>query len=246
MKKTIVNTLTAVALIVPGALSAGESVPYTSDIGSNYSLCPGWQNVTRSDRYWSYDRDSDFSTPGTSGGMVHTWEPEEDADAMLISPAIELTEGASYVVSFWAKTNNAENEREAFKLFMGPTGTMSALKSTTPLINVSDYYHNDDFELFSATFTASASGDTYFGIYCCSESYQGNLSVTGFSVKADGQETPETPETVKELPYVADFTSQEGFGEWTSLAGPGTHTPVSPSSTARRVWPKTTTSSRRR
>lgn len=222
MKKTIVNTLTAVALIVPGALSAGESVPYTSDIGSNYSLCPGWQNVTRSDNYWSYDRDSDFSTPGTSGGMMHPWEPEDDADAMLISPAIELTEGASYVVSFWAKTTgNATNEREAFKLFMGPTGTMSALKATTPLISVSDYYHNDDFELFSATFTASASCDTYFGIYCCSESYQGNLSVTGFSVKADGQETPDTPETVKELPYVADFTSQESFGEWTSLAGPG-------------------------
>lgn len=222
MRKSIISTLAAAALLTPAAVNAGESVPYSSDLGYNYSLCPGWQNVTRSDNYWQYDRDSDFSTPGTSGGMVHTWEAEVNADAMLISPAIELTEGTTYTVSFWAKTvGNMMYEHEAFKLFMGPTGTMSALKATTPLIDVSDYFNNADFELFSATFTATASGDTYFGIYCCSEYYQGNLGVTGFSIKADGQETPEVPEVVKELPYEADFTSEQSFGEWTSLAGPG-------------------------
>lgn len=217
----LLRILPAVALAIPAALTGAESVPYASDLGADYKISPDWQNVTRSEKYWEYDRESDFSTPGTTGGAMHTWD-QKDVDAMLISPAITLTEGTTYTVGFWVKTHgNAGGDREAFKLLMGNEGEFSALKATTPLIDVTDYRNNDDFERRSATFTATAGGDTYFGIYCCSGSWQGNLCVTGFSIaEGDKDVLPEKPEVIKDVPFTANFSSGAGFKEWSSLAGP--------------------------
>ena len=138
----LLRILPAVALVMPSALTGAESVPYASDLGADYNISSDWQNVTRSERYWEYDRNSDFSTPGTSGGAIHTWD-QKTVDAMLISPAIALTEGTTYTVGFWVKTQgNAAGEKEAFKLLMGNEGAFDALKATTPLIDVTDYRNN--------------------------------------------------------------------------------------------------------
>lgn len=222
MNKISAIVLTAAALWAPAAAQGAESVPYSSDLGYNYQLAPDWTHVSRSDKNWEYDRSSDFSTPGTSGGIWHTFEPSRQADAMMISPAIALTEGTTYTVGFWVKTyQNAGSEYEAFKLFMGPEGTFDALKATTPVIDETGFQNNDDFERRTYTFTADASEETYFGILACSEYFQGNLCVTGFFIsEGDAPEVPEEPEIIKEMPYTADFSSAAGFREWTSLAGP--------------------------
>ncbi len=224
MKRTFTSILAAVAIFAPATAAAAETVPYSSDLGSNYSVCSDWKNTKgNGDNYWEYDRNSDFSTPGTGGGVIHTYELDYNADAMLISPAISVTEGTTYTVVIWAKTyTNAYSETENFKVLMGSTGTSAALKSGTVLIDCPDFRNNDDFERMAKTFTASATEDVYFGLYCYSEAYQGNLCLTGFSiVEGDATVMPEPEPVVVDLPYQPDFSSSsKDFKTWKSLAGP--------------------------
>lgn len=223
MNKKNAIILLAAALMAPATGWSAESVPYSSDLGYNYSLVDDWTQEWKSEKYWEYDRESNFSSAGTNGGMRHTYEPVGvTADAILLSPAISLTEGTTYTVGFWTRTgNNATGEVEAFKLLKGNARSLDALKAGESLIEVDDYFNNYDFELQTATFTASATEEAYFGIYCCSEPYQGTLCVTGFFInEGEGVEVPEKPEVIVELPYTADFSTIDGFHEWSSLAGP--------------------------
>ena len=227
MKRTFASILAAVALLAPATGWSAKTVPYASDLGINYALDQDWEQAYRSEKYWEYDRNSNFSTPGTAGGMMHTYEPiGVTADAILMSPAITVTAGTTYTVGFWASTANASSgEVEAFKLFKGTERTIDALKATEPLINVDNYLNNIDFEKFSAKFTAETSEDLYFGIYCCSEPYQGTLNVTGFFIyEGEGDDMPEEPDVEVEIPYTADFSTADGFKEWSSLAGPEAET----------------------
>ena len=207
-------------LLVPAGVISAATVPYQSDLGESYNICSDWTQQKTSEKYWSYDSESDYSTPGTSGGVVHYWETGKP-DAMLISPAITLNEGTQYNVSIWVKTSGSAGDREAFKVFMGQEGTLSALSATEPIIAEENYSNRDDFEQKSYTFTATASGDFHFGILACSDSYQGNLHCTGFAVvEGDHPIVIVKPEVVRELPYQTEFSTKGEFNEWSSLAGP--------------------------
>lgn len=234
-KRTSITRLAMAAAIAALASSAtayaGVAVPYSSDLGVNYSLASDWtQQYDRNSKPWEYDRASDFSPAGTAGGMMHTFEPENQADAALVSPAITLNAGTTYTVGIWVKTlNNASNEKEAFKLLMSQGNTLANLKAGTILIEKSDYLNNDGFELLQQTFTAEATSDVHFGVYCCSEYFQGTLCATGFSItegeggsgSGPGTVDPPAPEEPRSLPYTADFSSPEAYeADWTSLAGP--------------------------
>lgn len=145
-----------------------------------------------------------------------------------MSPAITLNAGTTYTVGIWVKTlNNASNEKEAFKLLMSQGNTLANLKAGTILIEKSDYLNNDGFEHLQHTFTAEATSDVHFGVYCCSEYFQGTLCATGFSItegeggSGPGTVDPPAPEEPRSLPYTADFSTPEAYeADWTSLAGP--------------------------
>ncbi len=89
-KRTSITRLAmaaAIAALVSSATAyAGVAVPYSSDLGVNFSLASDWtQQYDRNSKPWEYDRASDFSPAGTAGGMMHTFEPENQADAALVS-----------------------------------------------------------------------------------------------------------------------------------------------------------------
>lgn len=224
-------------LLAPAGVISAATVPYQSDLGDSYNICADWTQQKTSEKYWSYDRESDYSTPGTSGGVVHNWETGKP-NAMLISPAITLTGGTQYTVSLWVKTSGTSGDREAFKVFMGPEATLAALSATDPIIAEQDYANRDDFEQKSYTFTPADSGDVYFGILACSESYQGNLHCTGFAiVEGDHPIIDVKPEVVKDIPYQTNFETKGEFNEWSSLAGPdaGVSNPWSYNSYSKRA-----------
>lgn len=209
--------------------AAAAELPYKSDLGANYRLVEDWSQeaAERKGSLWEYDRDSNFSTPGTKGGMRYCFNSDLAADVAMISPEFTLEEGKTYTVGVWMRTSNSGRDAEAFKILMAGSNTLSGLKAGTVLIERNDYVHNSDFEQLTATFQADRSGSTWFGIYCCSDVYQGTLCATGFTlVEGDGSDDPFNPGPVqpkepKQLPYTADFSSEGAFrADWSSLAGP--------------------------
>ena len=65
-KRTSITRLAmaaAIAALVSSATAyAGVAVPYSSDLGVNYSLASDWtQQYDRNSKPWEYDRASDFS-----------------------------------------------------------------------------------------------------------------------------------------------------------------------------------------
>lgn len=216
--KKLITLITLSLAAVPAVLA--ETVPYSSNIGDNFAVSEGWKAVSTT-KPWEYDRYSNFTTPRTNGGMMHPWD-NETVNAMLISPGIELEEGKAYTVGFWVKTHeNAPRDTENFKLLMGSEANINSLKNSTVLMDTVGYNNNTDFERIHRTFTASATATAYFGIYCYSNSWQGNICFTGFSIVEGTEDVlPDKPEAVKDMPFVADFSNGGGYSEWTPAKGP--------------------------
>ena len=208
--------------------TAAETVPYKSDIGdlSSYDVDAAWVNINKGNRGsngFTFDRPdmTNFTTPGTKGGMVHNFDTDYEANCWLISPGIDLTAGTEYTVTFWTKTDGSDNE--AFKLCSGNEQTVDAM--TNVLIDKPSYSHADDFEQQSVSFTPETDGAYFFGINCYSDIYTYNFHVTGFAVKVAGAEDPDPepvdpPKEALPLPFEYTFADAAAFiDDWTSRHG---------------------------
>lgn len=213
---------TGALLLALPALGA-VTVPYSSDIGASNGFDTGWSIVNNGNRRaqsFTVDRSSDFTTPGTSFGICHQYDSEYAANCWAISPAITLEAGTTYTVSVWTKTRGADSEKFEVMTAAGDTPEAFTNGGTTLLRN-EFYKHPDDFEKQELTFTPTAAGDYHFAIHCFSDANSFEFGVTGFSVTSgNGGDTPVDPDAPLDLPYSCNFTSQDAFDAWTSIAGP--------------------------
>ncbi|HBC22006.1 MAG TPA: hypothetical protein DC009_08075 [Porphyromonadaceae bacterium] len=213
------------ALVTLPMLGQSKTVPYSSDIGVNNAVDPEWETVnnTRGANGFTWDRQTtDFSTPGTLGGVYHAYDSDYAADCWVMSPMITLTAGTQYTVKLWTKTRGLDSEK--YEVRMASERTSAAMKAGTQLIRNEDYLHSSDFELQQITVTVPATGDYSFGIHCFSDANSYDFYVTGFSITGEGGDQPDpgpTPSTAKALPYEDDFSSETTFAaDWKSVAGP--------------------------
>lgn len=215
---------------------AGKKVPYTSDFYNGVNLDEGWSAKKTSNRAqgWAYGATDELNGHDFSGLAKKGYDADYAADAWLISPAINVTEGKEYTVSIMARTKQDPRwmEKEAFRVNMVyssqvaglPDVQISDLKTGTVLIEKEDYENTGDFEKFETTFTATETGEVYFGVQCFSKIDMNILYVTHFQVEGDGSEEGDDPvveEVVKELPFECDFEDADAFkNEWKSVTGP--------------------------
>lgn len=223
--KKLYATLLAVLLALP-MTGLSKTVPYSSDIGVNNAIDPEWtavNNGLRGSKGFSWDyQTSDFSTPGTQGGVYHAYDSDHAANCWVMSPMITLTAGTEYTVKLWTKTRGTDSEK--FEVRMATERTSAAMTAGTQLIRNEAYQHSSDFELQQTTVTVTTTGDYSFGIHCFSDANSYDFYVTGFSITDGGGDQPDpgpSPVTAKTLPYVDDFSSSTTFAaDWKSVSGP--------------------------
>ncbi|MDE5869313.1 MAG: choice-of-anchor J domain-containing protein, partial [Muribaculaceae bacterium] len=215
---------------------AGKKVPYTSDFYNGINLDDGWSTKKTANRAqgWNYGSTDELNGHDFTGLAKKGYDADYAADAWLISPAINVTAGKEYTVSIMARTKQDPRymEKEAFRVNLIyssqvaalPDVSISDLKVGTVLIEKEDYENTGDFEKFETTFTATETGEVYFGVQCFSKIDMNILYVTHFQVEGDGSEEGDDPvddEVVKELPFEFDFTDADAFNnEWKSVNGP--------------------------
>ncbi|MDE7438410.1 MAG: choice-of-anchor J domain-containing protein [Muribaculaceae bacterium] len=220
------------SMLLTGAMAyAGQSVPYNSDFYVGFSLDEGWQNVNKVSRYgvsWEALRDltPELLELGIKGGAVKVYSNSQSrtADAWLISPAIDVVAGEEYTVSIMAKTTASYGETESLRVNMASSSEVDALKSGKVLIERGSYENLGAYETLSATFTADATGEVYFGVQCYSEPDMDHLYVTRFSITGGSEEgggdKPVVDIEGKKLPYSCKFDNSSEFNkDWKSVAG---------------------------
>ncbi len=222
--KKLYATVLAALLALP-MLGQSKTVPYSSDIGVNNAVDPDWVSVnngSRGAKGFTWDKQtSNFSTPGTKGGVYHAYDSDYDANCWVISPMITLTAGTEYTVKLWTKTRGTDSEK--FEVRMASERTSAAMTAGTQLMRNEDYQHSSDFEMQQMTVTVAATGDYAFGIHCFSDANSYDFYVTGFSITGGGGDQPDpgpTPSTAKAIPYEDDFSSAATFAaDWKSVSG---------------------------
>lgn len=227
MNKYICAALFTAAALVADAQSA--ALPYACDLGENYGIHPDWTHVNNGRRAkgFEYDRNADFTTPGTSGGVCHNYDMDYAANCWLFSPTFDLKAGVTYTVGIWAKTKDTDAEN--FKVCYGADKTASAM--TTTLFDKPNFKSADDFTHIEQTFTVESDQSVVVGIQCYSDANSYVLSLTGFTLTGSDSEGgdepgPVTPDAYP-LPFEYSFNNQTDFAaNWTSYAGPDAYTSV--------------------
>lgn len=226
MNKIICSVLLCAAALTVDAQST--PLPYSSDLGVNYGIDPAWTHVNANRRAtgFTYDRDSDYSTPGTSGGIQHAYDSSYDANCWVFSPAFDLKAGETYTVGIWAKTKGADAEN--FMVCYGDDMTAAAM--TVTLLDKKYFKSPDDFTHFEESFTVDADQTVYVGIKCYSYADSYILSLTGFTLSGEGGgggEDPVIPDDPEALPLPFEYTFDtpaDFASKWTTYAGPDAYT----------------------
>ena len=186
------------SLILLALNMKGQSVipPYSSTM---YGEESGWTtvNIDEDTKTWvDDDYSSDFSdTPYAEGKEFK--DRRKQADDWLISPAITLTAGKEYKVSFWLYV---ESGYDNLSLSWADAGTVEALSAEDGMLF--DYEEGTyDWERYSVVVTPENNGSYYFGFHVYSPESKGYVYLTGFEVA----ENVFTPASVGNLNVAPDL-----------------------------------------
>lgn len=217
MKKFFTSMLLMAAAASVSVSAESVSLPYSSDLGVNFGVASDWKNVNngrRGSQGFSYDRDSDYSTPGTYGGVCHGYDAEYAANCWLFSPAFDLKADTEYVVSVWTKTKGSDDEN--FEICYG--AEQDAASMTNTLLRKEGYMHPSDFELHEIEFSPAADGTYHVGLHCFSEANKYVLTFTGFKIykkgEPDGPDVPDDPVEALALPFGSTFTQDNSLSNF--------------------------------
>lgn len=204
-----------------------KALSYTSDLFPNDVLDDGWTVTSLKGNKWSANGNfSNKCTPAqlakaenATGAAFYQFHGSQDADAWMISPALQLKAGVAYTIGIYSRTNGSNSSYpENFKVCVADANDVASLKSQNEaLIDKANYVHGGDFEHFTAEFTPSIDGDYYFGINCYSKADMDNLFVTHFTV--NGEDGGEDEPVVAELPLA--LNSADTYKVWSNTLADG-------------------------
>lgn len=146
-------------------------VPYLESFGSASSM----------NEYTIIDSNNDGTTWGynsMSGYVNYNWSMTNAADEWLITPAIHLLAGESYVFSLNARSFTATYP-ERFEVMLGNAATVEAM--TTSVIPQTEVA-TGTFTKYEANVTVPEEGNYYFGIHAISDADNMMLAVDDIAV----------------------------------------------------------------
>lgn len=203
MFKKLTMMLGAVAIF--GSVTANAvDLPVTYTFDSEESL-DGWTiiNGNNDDYMFVYSADN--------GGAFVDQNTKMAANDRLISPAINVTEGATYKVTVAVRnTSTYSTDKVKFALTAGYGNTAEA--QTQTLYKNETLYKNTSFQTYSGSFTATETGEAFFGVYVYTASYNGGCCVQSFEI-AEEVALPGAVTAVTVVP--ADYGEMSATISWT-------------------------------
>ena len=166
--------------------SAATIPPYYSELGdkSAKALASDWIPLDENDdkTTWEYDSTDDnmSKVTGASCGIKYRYNFTNAADDWVVSPAIELSAGVEYVVSYWYKASKVNLENMELRVAESPDA--SALAAGQQIADYRPMAENSWTEA-KLTFVPEASGAVYFGFHAYSAKNQYGIFLRGFSIK---------------------------------------------------------------
>lgn len=122
---------------------------------------------------------------GCDNGIVCKYDPDNDADAWAISPAVALKSGEEYTIGIFVRDEGfytfLEYSEENWKLVISTGATVADMLAGTVLID-QPAFNNQALKQYSVNFTPDADGEYHFGLQCYSEADNYGIYATGFSV----------------------------------------------------------------
>lgn len=171
----------------------------------------GWtnQSTVNGGKPWYADNESGpqvLSKAGATYGAYYAYDYKNNADAWLISPAVNFVGGQEYTLTIWAYT---KRDPENFKITYATGNSVTDQKAGTVILDKTGYTNNtSEFEQLTATFTPATSGTYHIGVNCYSTTDGWNLYVTGLKITGaiGGGEGPVDPTPGAKVPAaVEDF-----------------------------------------
>ena len=168
--------------ITKSKTGSAYEVPYTENFGSSasindYTIIDGNNDGTT----WRYN--------GMSGNVGYDWSMTNAADEWLITPAIVLEAGKTYIFTLKARSFTASMP-ERLEVKMGTAATAEAM--TVNVIAPTEVATGDLTE-FSGSVKATADGNFYFGVHAISDADNMMLVVDDISIVWD-EDTPIDPD----------------------------------------------------
>lgn len=176
----------AAGVILPAIAIAQSAItpPYTLNLA----------NESERSQYTIIDANADGDTwSGSKYYFRCKTSGDHAADDWLISPAIAMTEGCSYTITYIGH-NKQSDKPERISLMAGTAPTVEAMTQTVmPTITLTAVQK----ETHTATFVAPATGNYYFGFHCTSKSGMYYAYVDGWAISAAVDKA--CPDSVKGL-----------------------------------------------
>lgn len=200
--------------ILPTVAAAACSLAALSSVAQGSALTPPYTlNLTdenERNQYTIIDANGDgYTWSGSKYYFRCKTNGDNKADDWLISPAIELTEGSTYTITYIGH-NKQSDKPEQVSIMAGTAPTAKAMTLTVmPSVTLTKVQK----ETNTATFVAPTSGTYYFGFHCTSNAGMYYAYVDGWSIGAAiGKDSPDS---VKSLNVTAGakgaLTAQVSF-----------------------------------
>ncbi len=171
-------------------------VPFKHTLGKSES------EITN--KYIVIDANGDGRTwkPGGFTGYSVCMKPNDESvttcDDWLVSPAVKLTGGKVYTLSFECGTTLSSGTEEKMEVCFG---AYPEVESLTVAAFPAFTFSGKDFQTKSIDFTASADGFYYFGFHAMSATAtSGNIKICNFSIEENPDAVP-APENAIEVPF---------------------------------------------
>lgn len=159
--------------------------------GFESSFVPtGWtriNNSTTGGRDWLASDDATVTDgPYTAYAgnkfMIYEYTSASAANAWMITPAIALTSGSTYKITFWYRVRSASFP-EKLKVTIGSSATVAAQTTALWTNNGGASLSNTSYVQATINYTATATGNSYFGFNCFSAADQWALQVDDIAIE---------------------------------------------------------------
>lgn len=186
-------TLLTLGLLCGNAAFAAFTPPCTLAIDSPDAFAQ-WTTANPNGDDYTFE----YASDGTTGYALYTQNKNGAANDWLITPAITLAAGKTYKITYSVQNKTTfSSDKQDFTVYAGQSAEVAA--QTTKVFSVTGLEKNTVAVEKSANFTATTSGDYYFGLNLTSKSYSGDFAV--YSVKVE--ELVAHPGAAKDLKITA-------------------------------------------
>ncbi|MDR2971094.1 MAG: DUF2436 domain-containing protein [Bacteroidales bacterium] len=157
-------------------LPAPKSVVFEEDFESATApnLPTGWTRTTTSPTIgWEVDDYYYWGHNYSEQLAWSQWDADYTRNEWMFTPAIALTAGTQYTISFWVAAGYDYDDYDKFEVKIGNAATVAAMNAGTTVYYNASMYTDDDYIEITSTFTPTTAGNYYLGFHAFTLDYEG-------------------------------------------------------------------------